>query len=48
MEYYTNGKIKYEGIYNQGKKLFEKGYNIKGKKRYEIKEGKGKIEEYNQ
>ena len=33
--------------YNQGKKWFGKGYNIRGKK-YEIKEGKGKIEEYNQ
>ena len=45
-EYYKNGKIKFEGEYLNGKRWNGKGYNIRGVKVYEIKNGKGKIKEF--
>ena len=46
-EYYTNGKLNFEGEYFNGKKWNGNGYNIQGKEVFKIKDGKGKITEYN-
>ena len=46
-EYYFNGEIRFEGIYNNGKKWNGIGYDIKANKVYEIKNGEGYIKEYN-
>ena len=44
----TNKIIKFEGDYLNGKKWNGKGYHPNGKKVYEISDGKGMIEEYNE
>jgi len=44
-EYYKNGKMKFEGEYLNGKKWNGKVYNDEGNMTFEIKEGKGNIEE---
>ena len=46
-EYYKNGKIRFEGEYLNGKKWNGNGYNINGNTKFEIKDGKGNIKEYN-
>ena len=46
-EYYENKNIKFKGEYLDGKKWNGNGYNINGKKEFEIKDGKGNIKEYN-
>ena len=45
-EYYQNGKLRFEGEYLNGKRWNGIGYNIKGNIGFEIKDGKGKIKEY--
>ena len=45
-EYYHNGKLKFIGEYLDGLKLNGKGYNIKGKGEYEMKDGKGYFKKY--
>ena len=45
-EYFNNDKLKFEGEYNNGKIWNGRGYNYKGYEEYEIKNGKGKIKEY--
>ena len=44
---YINGKLEYEGEYVCDKKWHGEGYDKKGKKIYEVKNGKGKVREYN-
>ena len=46
-EYYYNGILKFEGEYLNGKKWNRQGFNPKGEKEYEIKEGNGFVKEYN-
>ena len=46
-EYYKNNKLKFEGEYLNGKKWSGIGYNVNGKKEFEIKDGIGNIKEYN-
>ena len=45
-EFYINGKIRFEGEYNEGKIWNGKGYNNNGDFIFEIKNGFGKINEY--
>jgi len=45
-EYYDKDKIKFEGEYLNGKRWNVKGYNIKGKIDFLIKDGKGIVKEY--
>ena len=45
IEYYSNGRIQFEGEHKKGKKWNGIGYNIVGDKVYEIKEGKGHVKE---
>ena len=45
-EYYTNGNIKFDGIYKEDMKWTGKGYNINGNLEYEIKDGNGKFKEF--
>ena len=45
VEYYSNGKIKFKGIFLLGVKYNGYGYDNKGKIIYEIKDGKGYIKE---
>ena len=45
-EFYSNGKLKFEGECLNGKIWNGKGYNINGDEDYEIKNGKGYIKEY--
>ena len=45
-EYYDNGQIKFIGEYSNGKRWNGNGYDIYGNKKFEIKEGKGHIKEY--
>ena len=45
-KYYINGKFEYEGEFLYDKKWNGKGYNEKGDKIYELKNGTGKIKEY--
>ena len=45
-EYYYNSKLKFEGEYKDGNKWNGKGYDIKNKKIYELKNGNGRIKEY--
>ena len=44
-EYYTNGKIRFEGEYKNEKMWNGKIYDVNGKA-YEIKNGCGKIKDY--
>ena len=46
-EYYDDGKLKYEGEYLNGKRWNGKGYNKNGIMDFEIKDGNGKVKEYN-
>ena len=46
-EYYFNGKTKFEGEFKNGNKWNGIGFNINGKKEFELKNGEGKIKEYN-
>ena len=46
-EYYYNRELKFEGEYLNGKKWNGKGYNINGIIEFEIKNGNGKVIEYN-
>ena len=41
ISYYKNGKIKFKGIYNKGKKWTGVGYNNLEEKIYELKNGSG-------
>ena len=45
-EYYCNHQMKFEGDYLNGKKWNGKGYDINNNKIYEIKNGKGYLQEY--
>ena len=45
-EYYSNGKLKFEAEYLNGKRWNGKGYNNEGHLEYELKNGCGKIKEY--
>ena len=45
-EYYVNDKIKFEGEYHNGKRWNGIGYDIKGNKVYELKDGNGFVKEY--
>ena len=45
-EYYVNDKIKFEGEYHNGKRWNGIGYDTKGNKVYELKEGNGFVKEY--
>ena len=45
-EYYHNNQLKFEGEYLNGNIWFGKGYDNRGNKEYEIKNGKGYIKEY--
>ena len=47
MECYNDGKLKFEGEFKGGKKWKGKGYDMSNNIIYEIKDGKGKIKEYN-
>ena len=47
-EYYSLGKIKFEGEYLKNKKWNGKGYDIFGHKIYELKNGRGFVTEYNE
>ena len=46
-EYYSNGNLKFEGDYLNDKRWNGKGYANDNKVVYELKEGKGKVKEYN-
>ena len=46
-EYDYCGTLRFEGEYLKGKKWNGKGYDCNGNEDYEIKNGKGKIKEYN-
>ena len=46
-EYFNNGQVQFEGEYKKGKKWTGKGYDINGNLDYELKNGTGKIKEYN-
>ena len=43
-EYYDNGKLKFEGDFLNGKRVYGKGYNKNGI--FELKIKNGKIKEY--
>ena len=45
-EYYKNEKLQFEDKYLDGKKWNGKGYNYNGELEYEIKNGTGKVKEY--
>ena len=45
-EFYYNGSFKFKGEYFNAKKWNGKGYDIKGNLKYEIKNGKGFVKEY--
>ena len=45
-EYYDNNNLKYQGEYKEGKIWNGKGYDIKGKLEFEVKNGNGKGKEY--
>ena len=45
-EYYSNGKIKFDGIFKGDKKWEGKGYNINGHLEYELKDGNGKFKDF--
>ena len=47
-KYYIKGKLEYEGEFLFRKKWNGKGYDEKGKIIYELKEGNGKVKEYNE
>ena len=47
IEYYDNYKYKYKGIYKNGKKWDGIGYNESEKEEYILKNGTGKVKEYN-
>ena len=42
-EYYDNNNLKYQGEYKEGKIWNGKGYDIKGKLEFEVKNGNGKV-----
>ena len=46
-EYYSNCGLKFKGEFQNGKKWDGYGYNTEGKKEFQIKNGKGKVKEYN-
>ena len=46
-EYYSDGKIRFEGEFKDGKKWNGIFYNYHGEKEFEIKNGKGEVKEYN-
>ena len=46
-EYYGNYQYKFDGIYKNGKKWDGIGYNDMGKEEYILKDGTGKVKEYN-
>jgi len=45
-ELYDNGKLRFKGEYLNGKKWNGKGFNNKGEEIFEIKNGKGLVQEY--
>ena len=45
-KFYLNGILEYEGEYLFGKKWNGKGYDEKGNVIYELKNGNGKVKEY--
>ena len=45
-EFYNKGKLRFEGVYLNGKKWKGKGYNISDEIIYYLINGKGKVEEY--
>ena len=45
-QFFSNGKIKFEGVYKGGKKWTGKGYDPDGKVVYELIEGKGYFKKY--
>ena len=45
-EYYNNGKIKFEGEYLDGNKMNGKLYDNYGETIYDLKNGNGKVKEY--
>ena len=47
IEYYDNYQKKFEGVYKNGKKWEGIGYNDKGEEEYTLKNGTGKVKEYN-
>ena len=47
IEYYDNGQYKFNGTYKKGKKWDGVGYNDSGNEEYIIKNGSGKVKEYN-
>ena len=47
IEYYDNEQYKFKGIYKKGKKWDGVGYNDSGNEEYIIKNGSGKVKEYN-
>ena len=46
IEYYDNGQYKFKGLYKNGKKWDGVGYNDSGKEEYILKNGSGKVKEY--
>ena len=46
-KFYINKKLEYEGEYSFNRKWNGKGYNKNGKMTYELKNGTGKVKEYN-
>jgi len=46
IEYYIGGKLKYEGDYLFNRKWNGKGHDEKGNIIYELKDGNGKVKEY--
>ena len=46
LEYYKDGKLKFEGEFKDGKRWNGKGYNMSNKIIYELKNGEGTVEEY--
>ena len=47
-EYYENGELKFDGEYLNNKRWNDKGFKIDEKFSYELKEGNGLVEEYDQ
>ena len=47
VEYYDNCQYKFKGIYKKGKKWDGVGYNDSGEEEYILKNGCGKVKEYN-
>ena len=46
-EYYENNKLKFEGVYLNGKRWNGNGYTKYGNKVFEIRYGKGYVKYYN-